>query len=58
MGSILIKKLVNDDIGYEKLLCEHQDAVELKNSTYYSAFNRNIKKLLKSLMAKRTFNVE
>lgn len=45
-GSILIKKLVNDDIGYEKLLCEHQDAVELKNSTYYSAFNRNIKKIV------------
>ena len=45
-GSILIKKLVNDDIGYEKLLCEHQDAVELKNSTYYSAFNTNIKKIV------------
>lgn len=45
-GSILIKKLVNDDIEYEKLLCEHQDAVELKNSTYYSAFNRNIKKIV------------
>lgn len=45
-GSILIKKLVNDDIGYEKLLGEHQDAIELKNSTYYSAFNRNIKKIV------------
>lgn len=45
-GSILIKKLVNDDVGYEKLLNEHQDAIELNNSTYYSAFNRNIKKIV------------
>lgn len=52
-GSVLIKRLVNDDIEYEKLSNEHQDAIELKNSTYYSAFNRNIKKIIEKFDGKK-----
>lgn len=52
-GSILIKKLVNDDVEYEKTLKEHSNAIELKNSTYYSAFNRNIKKIVAKFEGKK-----
>ena len=45
-GITLIKKLVNDDAGYAKLLEEYPNAIELKNSTYYTPFNRNIKKIV------------
>lgn len=57
-GTILIKKLVNDDAGYEKLLSEHRDAVELKNSTYYSAFNRNIKKIVEKFDGKKNIQCQ
>lgn len=56
-GSILIKKLVNDDAEYEKLLKGNQDVIELKSSTYYSAFNRNIKKIVDKFEGEKIFSV-
>lgn len=44
-GTVLIKQLINDDIDYNLLKKEHPEAIELEHSTYYSALNRNIKKI-------------
>ena len=38
-------QLINDDIDYNLLKKEHPEAIELEHSTYYSALNRNIKKI-------------
>ena len=45
-GSILIKRLINDDAEYDTLLRKHPEAIELKSSTYYSAFKQNIKRII------------
>lgn len=50
-GTVLIKRLVNDNnIDITKIFPE---AIELKNSVYYSAFKRNIRKIIEKFDGKR-----
>lgn len=52
-GTALIKKLINDDEEYENILKKYPEVIELKKSTYYSAFNRNIKRIVEKFEGKK-----
>lgn len=49
-GTVLFKKLVNSDEDIAKMFPE---ATELKNSVYYSAFKRNIRKIIEKYNGKK-----
>lgn len=49
-GTVLLKKLVNNDEDITEMFPE---AIELKNSVYYSAFKRNIRKIIEKYNGKK-----
>lgn len=52
-GMVLIKPFLNDTPEYKKLQLEMPDAVELKNSSYYTPLKTNICKIIKKFSGKK-----